>query len=92
MKKKIYIFLFSILGALVGFLAKGLVELKAIELLLFNFEKYSFGMSFENIVILHNAFSFLALFLGALVGFFQGKYWWRILYEKKTKDRQNITY
>jgi len=83
MKKTIYIILFTFLGILLQFLIHGLIEIWYIGLLTNNFTKYSFGFSWPQWLIIHHTATVILFIAGALFGFWQGKYWWRRIYEKK---------
>ena len=86
MKKIFYIISFTFLGFLFGFLVEALIEIKFISLLLVDFEKYSLGFSMSQWFFIHKIWAFVTFFGGVLFGFFQGKYWWKVLYEKKSRD------
>lgn len=79
-KKGFYIFAFTILGVLFQFVVHGLLESWYIGLLLSDFRTYSLGMSWDNWVIIHDVFTVVLLFIGLLLGFQQGRYWWRRMY------------
>jgi len=83
MEKRIYIILFIFLGILLQFLIHGLVEIWYIGLLTNNFSKYSFGLSWPQWYIIHHIGAVILFIAGVLFGFWQGKFWWRRIYEKK---------
>jgi len=83
MKKVIYIILFTFLGILLQFLIHGLIEVWYIGLLTSNFVKYGFGLSWSQWFIIHHIATVILFLVGALFGFWQGKLWWKRLYEKK---------
>ncbi len=83
MKKVIYIILFTFLGTLLQFLIHGLVETWYIGLLIGDFPQYSFGLSWPQWFIIHHIATVILFLAGALFGFWQGKLWWRRIYEKK---------
>lgn len=82
MKKKFYIFSFTILGILLQLLIHALSEQWYIGLLISDFAKYSFGFSWSQWFLIHHVFTILLFIAGALFGFWQGKIWWKIIYEK----------
>lgn len=82
-KKKIYVILFTVLGIILSFLVHAIIEMWYIDLLLSNFPKYGFGMNWSFWYNFHHIATILLFALGSLLGYFQGKYWWRILYEKR---------
>lgn len=81
MKKIIYIILFTFLGILLQFLIHGLVEIWYIGLLINNFSRYGFGLSWPQWFIIHHIATVILFVAGALFGFWQGKFWWRRIYE-----------
>lgn len=82
-KKKIYIAAFIFLGVLLQFLIHALIEIWYIDLLTNDFEKYSFGFSWPQWYIIHHIGSVILFIAGAVFGFWQGKFWWRKIYERK---------
>lgn len=84
-KKFIYVALFAFLGVLVSFILHAVAEIWYIGLLVFNFKKYSMGLSWPALYIAHQAISFLFLFFGALLGYLQGLFWWNVVYGKKSR-------
>ena len=83
MKKIIYLTAFTVLGALVGFLVHGIIEIWYINLLLTNFERFSLGFSFPEWFAIHKYFAFITFLGGALLGFWQGRHWWQVIYVEK---------
>ncbi|MBL7141860.1 hypothetical protein ISS21_02055 [Patescibacteria group bacterium] len=82
MKRTIYITIFVILGILLSFLIHAVVEVWYIDLLLKDFSKYSFGFSWSQWYLIHYLGTAILFILGALAGFWQGKFWWKRIYEK----------
>ena len=82
MKKTVYIILFTFLGILLQFIIHGLVESWYIGLLINDFPKYGFGLSWSQWYLIHHILTVILFFAGALFGFWQGKFWWRRIYEK----------
>jgi hypothetical protein len=87
MEKRIYITLFVFLGILLQFLIHAFLEIWYIDLLTFDFQKYSLGFSWSQWVFIHHIGSFILLLLGILFGFWQGRFWWNKIYVKKSKCR-----
>lgn len=85
LKKIIYVALFMFLGILASFILHAVAEIWYIGLLLVNFKKYSMGLSWANLYLAHYVFSFLFLFLGAILGYFEGLFWWKVIYRKKRR-------
>ena len=86
LKRKIYIGLFITLGIFLGLLVHGFVELWYIKGLLNDFSKYSLGYTWADWFLIHKIFSAITFIGGALFGYFQGRYWWRLVYEQKRFD------
>ncbi|MEK9181109.1 MAG: hypothetical protein AAB871_02660 [Patescibacteria group bacterium] len=87
MKKTIYIFCFTILGILVGFLFPALFEIIYINLLLTNFSRWGLGLTLSQWFSIHYYYSFLTFALGVVLGFWQGFYWWKVIYVEKRYDK-----
>ena len=83
MKKKIYIFLFVFLGFLLQLLIHALIETWYIGLLISDFPKYSLGFSWSQWFLIHHAATVVLFIAGVLFGYWQGKFWWKKIYEKK---------
>ena len=82
LKRIIYIFTFALLGILLQFIVHGLLEIWYIGLLLTDFPRYGFGLSWDAWVFIHNVGTGILFVAGLGVGFWQGKYWWRRIYEQ----------
>jgi len=80
-KKKIYITLFIFLGILVQQLVHGLIEIWYLDLLVSDFAKYGFGLSWGVWLWIHGVGAGILFILGVFFGFRQGKYWWKKIYE-----------
>lgn len=85
-KKRIYIALFVLLGILLGLLVHGAVELWYIKGLITNFPKYSLGYSWAEWFIIHQYLSVIVFIASVVLGYFQGKFWWRLVYVEKRFD------
>jgi hypothetical protein len=85
MKRKIYIALFVLLGLLLQFLLHALIEIWYINLLLKDFPKYGLGLNWNQWLMIHHALSLILVAVGAVWGFYEGRFWWRHLYELKGK-------
>ncbi len=83
MKKIIYIICFTVLGIVVQLLVHAVIEILSINLLVGDFQKYSFGISWDQWFIVHYIGTIVLLIAGILLGFWQGIYWWKIIYENK---------
>ena len=83
MKKTIYIASFTFLGILLQFLIHGLFEAWYIGLLMSDFTKYSFGLSWSQWFLIHHTGTIILLVAGIVFGFWQGKLWWGKIYEKR---------
>lgn len=82
MKKTIYIIAFTILGILFQFLVHVGIEIFYINLLVRDFSKYSFGLSWNQWFVIHHIGTIVLFIAGALLGFWQGKFWWKKIYTK----------
>ena len=82
MKRIVYLATFTALGILVQFLIHAGVEIWYIGLLLRAFPRYSLGLSWAQWVMIHHFGSIILFFAGAGLGFWQGQYWWRRIYEE----------
>ncbi len=82
MKKTIYIISFIVFGILLQFLIHAVIEVLYINLLLLDFSKYGLGLSWNQWFIIHYIGTIILLIAGVLLGFWQGKFWWRKIYEK----------
>lgn len=83
MKKKIYLIAFTFLGLLAQFLVHAWVETWYIDLLISDFSQYGFGLSWDQWYLIHHIGTVILLIAGALIGYWQGKFWWKRIYEKK---------
>lgn len=86
MKKTVYITSFIFLGILFQLIVHGLLETLCIDLLLKDFSKYGLGLSWNNWFLIHHIATVILLILGILFGFWQGKYWWRKIYEQDIRN------
>ena len=82
-KQGIYISLFVLLGVLVSFLMHAGIEIPVIYLLVNDFATYSLGLTWDAWYTIHAVGSVVLLLLGLLVGFQQGRYWWRVIYVER---------
>jgi heme/copper-type cytochrome/quinol oxidase subunit 1 len=80
MKKTIYIILFTFLGVLLQFLVHAAIEIPYLGLLNHNFEKYGFGLTWSQLLTIHAVLTIILILIGALFGFFAGKFCWRKIY------------
>ena len=86
MKKTAYIALFTFLGTILQLIIHGLVEIWYVGLLLKDFSRYGLGLSWNNWFLIHHIATVILLILGILFGFWQGKYWWRKIYEQDIRN------
>lgn len=80
MKRIVYILCFSALGLLLGFLVHALTETGYISLLLSDYDKWGFGLSWGQWYAIHAGWTVLCLIGGLGFGIEQGFRWWRVLY------------
>ncbi len=88
MKRKFYIISFSFLGLLLQFLVHALIEMRWIKLLVVDYNKYSFGLSWDQLLLVHSVGTIVLIILGLLFGYCQGKYWWQKLYVEKIRNKK----
>ena len=79
-KRIVYLIAFTFLGALVSFLIHAGIEILYTRLLLADFERYSFGLTWDQWFRIHAIGTLVLFVLGTGVGFWQGRYWWRKIY------------
>lgn len=88
MAQKYYIIaLFVLLGFLIQLFIHSIIEIWYIQLLLRDFEKYSFGLSWSDWYFIHHIGTLILLVLGIAFGFWQGNIWrykYIKLYKKTT--------
>ncbi|MDO8523086.1 MAG: hypothetical protein Q7S12_02265, partial [bacterium] len=82
MKRIIYIALFTFLGIILQFMAHALIEIWYIGLLLADFPKYGFGLSWQTWLNIHAVLTILFIAAGAWIGRKEGIYWWRKIYQE----------
>jgi hypothetical protein len=80
-KRYIYIGLCVFLGVLLTTILHGVGEQAYIALLLSDWDRYAFGLSFETLLQIHHVLSFLLLGIGVIGGYLLGVRWWRAVYE-----------
>ncbi|MFA6097156.1 MAG: hypothetical protein WC788_06015 [Candidatus Paceibacterota bacterium] len=85
LKKFVYVALFMLLGVLVGFIVHAVAEIWYAGLLILNFKKYGRGLSWVELYFAHQIISFLFVFLGAVSGYLQGLFWWKVVYGKRSR-------
>lgn len=86
-KKGLYHSLFVIVGILLQFLLHAGLETWYTGLLLKDFAKYSFGLSWHAWFFIHEVLATIFFVHGVALGFWQGRYWWPRLYDEKGKVR-----
>jgi hypothetical protein len=89
MKKKVYIILFMLAGLLFQFLLHAMIEMAYINILEFDFAKYSLGMGWDQLMTIHHVLTAVLAILGLAAGYMLGQYWWQVLYIDK-KYKQNL--
>ena len=82
-KKIAYITCFIILGILVSFLVHAGIEIPVINLLIRDFDTYSLGLTWWQWQMIHDVGTVVVLILGIIIGYWQGVYWWNIMYVQK---------
>ena len=82
-KKVVYVGAFVVLGLLLQQVVHAGLEMAMINLLLTDFEAYGLGLTWKDWVVIHNVGSVILILAGLAFGWWQGNYWWRILYVEK---------
>ena len=82
-KRKFYIFLFTVLGLMFGFLMKEVIEILYVNLLIQDFAKYSFGLNWNDLTQLNYVFTLILLSICGFWGYAGGKFWWKQIYVYK---------
>ena len=80
MKRLTYLALCILIGVLASFVVHAVVEQAYITLLLSDFTRWSFGLSWSTLLILHHVLSWTLIVVGAGGGYVVGIRWWRIVY------------
>lgn len=76
-----------ILGALIGFILHAVIEIVYINLLVANFARYSIGLDYPQLYVIHAVGTFLIVTCGICFGFWQGKYWWQKIYIERIREK-----
>ena len=90
MKKIIYIAAFTFLGILLQQVVHAAIELIYIRLLLSNFPRYSFGLSWETWFQIHTVGTIIFLIGGIVFGYRAGTYFWPRLYTTEGKVKKKF--
>ncbi|MEJ0021094.1 MAG: hypothetical protein WDN47_00755 [Candidatus Doudnabacteria bacterium] len=80
-KRPIYLIAFTFLGFLLGLLIEAIVEFYYTTLLLADFNRYSFGLSWADLTQIRDFFAVLVFLASAWWGYRAGIYWWHQIYE-----------
>ncbi|PLX21010.1 hypothetical protein C0584_04470 [Candidatus Parcubacteria bacterium] len=89
MKKKIYLFLSVILFIALSFIIHAAIEYPIILLLVSDFDKYSFGITWGQMMLVHRIFTIFLLLSMSILGYFVGQKWWQYVYVDR-KYKKNI--
>lgn len=85
MKRAVYVSVCVFLGLLAATIVHGVVEQWYIGLLIDDFATYSFGLSWGTWYTVHHVASALLWLLGAVLGYFLGVHWWRVVYVERKR-------
>lgn len=80
-KRLIYIVGFTLLGWLIAFSIYSFGEYLWLNALVDNFDKYSYGLSWDQWWLIHYLILLFFSFGGIIYGFWQGHYWWDKVYD-----------
>ncbi len=86
MKKIIYLILFTFLGFLLQLLIHSLLEVFYIGKLVTDFQKYSLGQTWAWWYSFHIYATVVLSLVGLIFGWWQGRFWWRKVYEKRESE------
>lgn len=86
MKKTIYIILFTLLGILLQFLVHALIEIPYLGLLNRDFDRYSLGFTWPELLTIHAVLTIILILAGAAFGFFAGKFFWQKIYVEHVRS------
>ena len=88
MKKIFYITMCALLGIMIGFIVHALLEIPVIYLMVSDFEKYSLGLTWSQLMTIHWVYMVVLLLIGLVVGLKLGFKWWQYIYvERKYTGR-----
>lgn len=82
LKKVFYIFAFTILGGMIGFLLHAFIETLILAALLQSSTADFVGLGYGEWTLVHTAGTPLLVVIGLWAGYLQGKQWWEELYVK----------
>ncbi len=83
MKRVIYLAAFTVLGALLLFLAHALLEMAVLSFLLRDFDRYGLGLSWNQWYAFHQALGLALLIVGICLGYRWGVFWWQAIYVER---------
>jgi len=81
LKKILYIILSCFLGFLFSILLHVIIEIPYLKLLEKDFYKWSFGFSYQQLVLIHLIYTLVLSVLGILFGLWLGMRWYNKLYK-----------
>ena len=82
-KRQVYLISFTFLGLLLGLLAEAIIELCYTTLLLADFNRFSFGLSWSGLFQIRNFLAAAVILGSGWWGYSSGVYWWHQIYELK---------
>jgi len=83
MKKIVYIILSAILGFLLSFILHAVIEISVIALLANDWQKYSLGLNWDQILLAHKIYTYVLSVGGLALGTWLGFKWWNYIYVLK---------
>ncbi|MEK7130206.1 MAG: hypothetical protein AAB793_00965 [Patescibacteria group bacterium] len=81
MIRVVYIVCFTLLGIMTQFIIHALLEKWYIYRLIEDFDSYSLGFTWAQWFLIHHVATVILFAAGAFLGFWQGVYLWRKIYE-----------
>ena len=80
MKKHIYIFLCVIFFLMLSLIFHVIIEMPILSVMIQDMDKYSLGLSWDQIKLIHGVFTAVLFIIGLILGIYFGKKWWQYIY------------
>jgi Sec-independent protein secretion pathway component TatC len=87
-KRTIYITSFTLLGILLSTIVHAAIEIPVINLLVADFDRYSLVLSWGQWFLVHHVGTVILWVAGVAFGYWQGKYWWQVIYVEGKRFRK----
>lgn len=83
MKKIFYISMAVVLWSLIAFILHVVIEVPIIYFMIRDFDKYSFGLSWDQLMQAHYTFAVILVLAGGIFGIWCGLKWWDYIYVQR---------